>query len=204
MRCLGGRYAPGTRQFGGFRLSFGLTSGRLRTRMCRTHCFGRHVSDARCRTRCRRQCRAAGGWVVLAGRSLPATGLRTCGGLRIMRQVADMRPRGAARAVSESSRTSLRSLTTPRDQRLPNRSWGLRCGAVDVLRGAGWCGCYADRAFTAGLRLSEPRRAPSIRGAAASERRVRAPMRTWLRGRPDGRPVPGCGAAGPRRRSARP
>src|ERR1041385_5807438 len=33
-------------------------------------------------------------------------------------------------------------LTAPRGQRLPNRSWGLRCGAVDVLRGAGWYGCY--------------------------------------------------------------
>ncbi|MDF3148739.1 hypothetical protein, partial [Streptomyces sp. T21Q-yed] len=37
-----------------------------------------------------------------------------------------------------------------------------------------------------GLRLSEPRRAPWIRGAVAPERHGRVPLRPCLRGRPDG------------------
>lgn len=53
--------------------------------------------------------------------------------------------------------------------------------------------------------LSAPRRGPWSPGAAASERRARVPVRVaWRRARPDGRSVPGCGAAVRPRRSARP
>ena len=118
--------------------------------------------------------------------------------------------RGVREGVRRCGRAGWRDVTStpPRsDQRLPNRVLGT--AVRRVLRSCGGASVPVVRCASAvpacavGLRLSEPRRAPWCRGAAASEHHEPVPV-ALIRARPDGRPGPGYGVAVPPLRSGRP